>query len=41
MKLAFHETQPSHSLALKREAAIKAMSRQEKLAIIRLSKNVK
>ena len=37
-KLVWHESQPSQSLALKREAAIKAMTRREKLAMIRLRK---
>lgn len=35
-KLLWQEAQPGRSLALKREAAIKAMTRREKLAIIRL-----
>jgi UV DNA damage endonuclease len=35
-KLVWHEAQPSRSSALKREAAIKAMTRREKLAMIRL-----
>jgi predicted GIY-YIG superfamily endonuclease len=37
-KLVWQETQPSQSSALKREAAIKAMTRREKLALIRLRK---
>jgi UV DNA damage endonuclease len=35
-KLVWQEVQPSQSLALKREAAIKALTRQAKLAMIRL-----
>jgi predicted GIY-YIG superfamily endonuclease len=35
-KLVWHEVQPSRSSALKREAAIKAMTRRAKLALIRL-----
>ena len=31
----YQETLPSHSLALKREAAIKALSRRQKLSLIR------
>jgi len=38
IKLVWQETQPSQSAALKREAAIKAMTRKEKLATIRLRK---
>jgi putative endonuclease len=34
-KLVYHEAQPSRSLALRREAAIKALSRQQKVALIR------
>ncbi len=34
----WHETQPSRSSALKREATIKAMTRRDKLALIRLRK---
>ena len=34
-KLFWQEAQPSQSSALKREAAIKAMTRQDKLAMIR------
>jgi UV DNA damage endonuclease len=37
----WHETQPTQSSALKREAAIKAMSRREKLALIRLRKKAR
>ncbi len=37
-KLVWQEVQPSRSSALKREAAIKAMTRQDKLAVIRLRK---
>jgi predicted GIY-YIG superfamily endonuclease len=37
-KLIWQEAQPSQSSALKREAAIKAMTRQEKMALIRLRK---
>ena len=37
-KLVWQEAHPSQSSALKREAAIKAMTRQEKLALIRLTK---
>jgi predicted GIY-YIG superfamily endonuclease len=35
-KLVWHEAQPSRSSGLKREAAIKAMTRRAKLAMIRL-----
>jgi predicted GIY-YIG superfamily endonuclease len=35
--LVYQEAQPSRSVALKREAAIKALSRQEKMALIRLA----
>jgi predicted GIY-YIG superfamily endonuclease len=35
-KLVWYEAQPSRSSALKREAAIKAMTRHSKLAMIRL-----
>jgi predicted GIY-YIG superfamily endonuclease len=38
VKLVYQETHGSRSSALKREAAIKAMGRQEKLALIRLRK---
>jgi predicted GIY-YIG superfamily endonuclease len=34
-KLIWQETQPSQSAALKREAAIKALTRKEKLKLIR------
>ncbi len=37
-KLLWQEAQPSQSTALKREAAIKAMTRKGKLAMIRLRK---
>ena len=37
-RLVWQEAQPSRSAALKREAAIKAMTRREKLAMIRLRK---
>jgi putative endonuclease len=37
-KLVWQEAHPSRSSALKREAAIKAMTRREKLALIRLRK---
>ncbi len=37
-KLVFQETHPSRSAALKREAEIKAMTRRDKLALIRLRK---
>ena len=37
-KLVWQEAQPSQSSALKREAAIKAMPRKEKLAMIRVRK---
>jgi len=36
VKLVYQESLPSRSLALKREAVIKSLSRQEKLALIRL-----
>jgi predicted GIY-YIG superfamily endonuclease len=35
--LVYQEAQPSRSLALKREAAIKALSRREKMGLIRLA----
>ena len=35
-KLAYREAHPNRSSALKREAAIKAMTRQEKVAMIRM-----
>ena len=38
-KLVHQEVHLSRSTALKREAAIKAMTRQEKMAMIRSSKN--
>jgi len=38
IKLVWQETQPNQSSALKREAAIKAMTRKDKLAMIRLRK---
>ena len=38
VRLVYHEAHPSQSSALKREAAIKAMTRKEKLAMIRLRK---
>ena len=34
-RLVYHEAQPGRSLALKREAAIKGLSRRQKLALIR------
>ena len=37
-KLVWQEAQASQSAALKRELAIKAMTRKEKLAMIRLRK---
>ena len=37
-KLVWQEAHPSRSSALKREAAIKAMTRREKMALIRLRK---
>ncbi len=33
-EMVYHETQPGHSEALKRELAIKALPRQEKLLLI-------
>jgi predicted GIY-YIG superfamily endonuclease len=36
-KLVYQEVHPSRSRALKREAAIKALSRREKKALIRLA----
>lgn len=36
VRVVWQEAQPTHSSALKREAAIKAMTRSEKLAMIRL-----
>ncbi|MBN1506171.1 MAG: GIY-YIG nuclease family protein [Sedimentisphaerales bacterium] len=38
VRLEYQETQSTRSLALKREAAIKAMSRQEKESLIRLAR---
>jgi predicted GIY-YIG superfamily endonuclease len=38
VKLVYQEAHPSQSAALNREAAIKAMTRREKLAMIRLRK---
>ena len=38
VKLIYQEFHPSQSSALKREAAIKAMNREEKLTMIRLRK---
>lgn len=35
VELVYQESQPSRSLALKREAAMKALSRRDKLALIR------
>jgi predicted GIY-YIG superfamily endonuclease len=35
VELVYHEAHPGRSSALKREAAIKAMDRQEKLAVVR------
>jgi predicted GIY-YIG superfamily endonuclease len=37
VRVVYQETQATRSLALKREAAIKAMSRQKKEALIRLA----
>lgn len=37
-KLVWHEDQPSRGSALKREAAIKAMTRRAKLPMIRLGR---
>lgn len=34
VKLVYHEPQPSQSLALKREAAIKKLTRRQKLAMV-------
>ena len=36
VRMVYQEAQPSRSAALKREAAIKAMTRAEKLTLIRL-----
>ena len=41
IKMVYQETAVSRSLALKREAAIKAMTRAEKLALIRLKAKAK
>ena len=41
VKLVYQESLASQSLALKREAAIKALPRQEKLALIRLRKKAR
>ena len=41
VKLVWQEAQPSQSSALKREAAIKAMTRKGKMAIIRLRKKAR
>lgn len=41
VKLVLQEVHPSQSAALKREAAIKAMTRKEKLAMIRLRKKTR
>lgn len=41
VRLVYREPCPSQSSALKREAAIKAMTRQGKLAMIRLRKKAK
>ena len=38
VNVVYQESQATQSLALKREAAIKAMSRQEKESLIRLAK---
>jgi predicted GIY-YIG superfamily endonuclease len=40
-KLVWYEAQPNLSSALKREAAIKSMTRQEKVAMIRLRKKAR
>jgi len=37
-KLVWHEAHPNRSSALKREEAIKSMTRQEKVAMIRMRK---
>ena len=37
-KLVWHQAHPNRSSALKREAAIKSMTRQEKVAMIRMRK---
>jgi predicted GIY-YIG superfamily endonuclease len=41
VKLVWQKAQPSQSAALKREAAIKAMTRKEKLAMTRQRKKAK
>ena len=41
VKMVYQEAAASQSLALKREAAIKAMTRAEKLAMIRLKAKLK
>jgi predicted GIY-YIG superfamily endonuclease len=41
VRLVYQEPRPSQSSALKHEAAIKAMTRQGKLAMIRLRKKAK
>ena len=38
VKVVYQESQPTRSSALKREAAIKAMTRTAKLALIRMKK---
>jgi predicted GIY-YIG superfamily endonuclease len=38
VKVVYQEAHPDQSSALKREAAIKALARKEKLAMIRLRK---
>src|ERR1039457_869178 len=38
VNLGYEEIRPSHSSALKREAAIKTMTRREKLALIRVKR---
>ena len=40
-KLVWQEAHPSRGSALKREAAIKAMTRREKMALIRLRKKAR
>ncbi len=41
VKLVYREAHPDQSSALKREASIKAMTRQQKLALIRLKKKAR
>jgi predicted GIY-YIG superfamily endonuclease len=41
VKLVYQEVNPSQSSALKREAAIKALSRRDTLALIRLKKKAR